>query len=226
MSILKRFRDIMASNINAALDKMEDPAKMIDQMLRDLNDDLGQVKAETAGIMAEEARAKRAYDEAAAEVNKLQAYAEKAVLAGNDADAKLFLSKKAQTAENAASLQKVYESASANALKMRQMHNKLVDQIGDLNSRRDTVKAKVAVAQAQSRINKMAGSIDDSAASISAFERMEEKADRMIDEANAMAELNTNSAADTLADAMDRYEDAAPAVDDELAALKAKLGKQ
>ena len=226
MSILKRFRDIMASNINAVLDKMEDPAKMIDQMLRDLNDDLGQVKAETAGIMAEEARSKRAYDEAASEVNKLQAYAEKAVLAGNDADAKLFLSKKAQTAENAASLQKVYESASANALKMRQMHDKLVDQIGDLNSRRDAVKAKVAVAQAQSRINKMAEGINDSSTSISAFERMEEKADRLIDEANAMAELNTNSAADTLADAMERYEDAAPAVEDELAALKAKLGKQ
>ena len=225
MSILKRFRDIMASNINAALDKLEDPAKMIDQLLRDLNDDLGQVKAETAGIMAEEARAKRAYDEAASEVNKLQAYAEKAVLAGNDADAKLFLSKKAQMAENAASLQKVYESASANALKMRQMHDKLVDQIGDLNARRDAVKAKVAIAQAQSKINKMTESVNDSAASISAFERMEDKADRMLDEANAMAELNANSAADTLADAMDRYDEAAPAVEDELAALKAKLGK-
>ena len=225
MSILKRFRDIMASNINAALDKLEDPAKMIDQLLRDLNDDLGQVKAETAGIMAEEARAKRAYDEAASEVNKLQAYAEKAVLAGNDTDAKLFLSKKVQMAENAASLQKVYESASANALKMRQMHDKLVQQIGDLNARRDAVKAKVAVANAQSKINKMTESVNDSAASISAFERMEDKADRMLDEANAMAELNANSAADTLADAMNRYDDAAPAVDDELAALKAKLGK-
>ena len=225
MSILKRFRDIMASNINAALDKLEDPAKMIDQMLRDLNDDLGQVKAETAGIMAEEARAKRAHDEAMSEVNKLQAYAEKAVLAGNDTDAKLFLAKKAQMAENAASLQKVYESASANALKMRQMHDKLVEQIGDLNARRDAVKAKVAVAQAQSKINKMTESVNDSAASISAFERMEEKADRMLDEANAMAELNTNSAADSLADAMERYDDKAPAVEDELAALKAKLGK-
>ena len=215
----------MASNINAALDKLEDPAKMIDQLLRDLNDDLGQVKAETAGIMAEEARAKRAYDEAASEVNKLQAYAEKAVLAGNDTDAKLFLSKKVQMAENAASMQKVYESASANALKMRQMHDKLVQQIGDLHARRDAVKAKVAVANAQSKINKMTESVNDSAASISAFERMEDKADRMLDEANAMAELNASSAADTLADAMNRYDDAAPAVDDELAALKAKLGQ-
>lgn len=225
MSILKRFRDIMASNINAALDKLEDPAKMIDQLLRDLNDDLGQVKAETAGIMAEEARSKRAYDEAAAEVNKLQAYAEKAVLAGNDADAKLFLSKKAQAAEKTASLQKVYESASANALKMRQMHDKLVDQIGDLNARRDAVKAKVAVANAQSKINKMTESVNDSAASVSAFERMEEKADRMLDTANAMAELNATSAADTLADAIARYGEDKPEIDDELAALKAKLGK-
>ncbi len=225
MSILKRFRDIMASNINAALDKLEDPAKMIDQLLRDLNDDLGQVKAETAGIMAEEARAKRAYDEAAAEVNKLQAYAEKAVLAGNDTDAKLFLSKKAQAAEKAVSLQKVYESASANALKMRQMHDKLVEQIGDLNARRDAVKAKVAVANAQSKINKMTESVNDSAASISAFERMEEKADRMLDTANAMAELNATSAADTLADAMARYGEDKPEIDNELAALKAKLGK-
>ena len=225
MSILKRFRDIMASNINAALDKLEDPSKMIDQLLRDLNDDLGQVKAETAGIMAEEARAKRALDEAVAEVNKLQAYAEKAVIAGNDADARLFLNKKTQAAENVASMQKIYDSASGNAAKMRQMHDKLVEQISDLNSRRDSIKAKVAVANAQSRINKMTESVNDSAASISAFDRMEQKADRMLDEANAMAELNSDKAGDVLEDAMNRYENTAPAVDDELAALKAKLGK-
>lgn len=225
MSILKRFRDIMASNINAALDKLEDPSKMIDQLLRDLNDDLGQVKAETAGIMAEEARAKRTLDEAAAEVSKLQAYAEKAVIAGNDEDAKLFLSKKAQAAENVASLQKIYDSASGNAAKMRQMHDKLVEQIADLNSRRDAIKAKVAVANAQSRINKMTESVNDSAASISAFDRMEQKADRMLDQANAMAELNADKAGDKLEDAMSRYDSTAPVVEDELAALKAKLGK-
>ena len=59
MGILARFKDIMSSNINALLDKMEDPEKMIDQILRNLQSDLGEVKAETAGVMAEEARAKR-----------------------------------------------------------------------------------------------------------------------------------------------------------------------
>ena len=78
MSILARFKTIMSSNINAMLDKMEDPSKMIDQLLRDLNDDLGKVRSETAGVMAEEQRAKRALDECGEEISKYQAYAEKA----------------------------------------------------------------------------------------------------------------------------------------------------
>ena len=71
MGILKRFKDIMASNINSLLDKAEDPVKMVDQYLRDLQKDLGQVKAETASVMAEEARAKRAVQENDAEIAKM-----------------------------------------------------------------------------------------------------------------------------------------------------------
>lgn len=52
--IITRFKDIMSSNINALLDKAEDPSKMIDQYLRNLESDLGKVKAETASVMAEE----------------------------------------------------------------------------------------------------------------------------------------------------------------------------
>ena len=40
MGIITRFKDIMSSNVNALLDKMEDPEKMIDQCLRNLNSDL------------------------------------------------------------------------------------------------------------------------------------------------------------------------------------------
>ena len=77
MGVIQRFKDIMSANINAMLDKAENPEKMIDQYMRNLEDDLGKVKAETASVMAEEARAKRAYDEALAEVEKYQKYAER-----------------------------------------------------------------------------------------------------------------------------------------------------
>ena len=75
--ILSRFKTIMEANINALLDKAEDPVKMADQLARDLEKDLGEVRAETVSVMAEEKRAKRAYDEGVAEVEKLQRYAEK-----------------------------------------------------------------------------------------------------------------------------------------------------
>ena len=72
MGIISRFKDIMSANINALLDKAEDPAKMIDQYLRDLESDLGKVKAETAAVMAEETRSKRALDECNEEIAKYQ----------------------------------------------------------------------------------------------------------------------------------------------------------
>jgi len=96
MGILTRFKDIMSANINALLDKCEDPEKMIDQYMRNLESDLGKVKAETASVMAEETRCKRELDECTADVAKYQSYAEKALKAGNEADARTFLEKKQQ----------------------------------------------------------------------------------------------------------------------------------
>lgn len=94
MSILNRFKDIMSANINALLDKCEDPAKMIDQYLRQLKEDLAEVKQETAAVMAEEKRAKRLVDDNAAEIAKYTDLAKKALTAGNDGDAKVFITKK------------------------------------------------------------------------------------------------------------------------------------
>ncbi len=227
MGILTRFKDIMSSNINALLDKMEDPEKMIDQYLRNLESDLGKVKAETAAIMAEETRAKRELDECVEEVEKMQNYAQKAVLAGNDADARAFLEKKQQLVAKQNSLQTAYTAAAENAAKMRQMHDKIVGDINELNSRRDAIKAKVKVAKTTEKINKMTSSVSGSEASLAAFERMEAKADRMLDEANAMSELNLNSPGVSMREMQAKY-DAAPssAVDDELAALKAQMGVQ
>lgn len=225
MGILTRFKDIMASNVNALLDKMEDPSKTVDQLLRDLNDDLGKVKAETAGIMADEKRAERELNECKAEVEKLQEYAEKAVSQGNDDDARAFLTKKAQCAEKQATLQKAYDIAAANSQKMRQMHDKLVEQIAELDARRDTIKAKVAVAKTQEKINKIGSSIGGAKNSLSAFDRTEERANKMLDKAEAMSELNETAIEGDIDALKSKYSTDTAGVDDELAALKAKLGK-
>jgi phage shock protein A len=189
MGILKRFKDIMSANINALLDKAEDPEKMIDQYMRDLQEDLRKVKSETATVMAEEARCKRQLDECDAEIAKMQNYAEKALVAGNEADAMKFLEKKNQLTQKQVPLQQAYDAAAANSQKMKAMHDKLTKDISDLNNRKEAIKAKVQVAKTQEKMNKMVGSMADTSGSISAFERMEAKADAMLDKANAMSDL-------------------------------------
>lgn len=215
----------MSANINALLDKAEDPEKMVDQILRDLQEELGEVKAETAGIMADEARAKRELDEAKSEVSKLQSYAEKAIVAGNDDDARLFLQKKQAKEEEVAQMQQAYQLAADNAAKMQQMYQRLTQQIDEMEAKRSSIKAKMAVAKTQQKINEMGASVKNAAGSLSEFERMEQKADQMLDRANAMASLNAQDQDASLEALMSQYDSPQTEVEDELAALKKKLGK-
>ena len=225
MGMLDRFADIIKANINDLLDKCEDPAKMIDQYLRDLTEDLAEVKQETAGVMAEETRTKRLVDENAAEVAKYDDLARKALAAGNEDDARTFLAKKQQLDARSASLRESYAAACANAAKMRQMYDKLVSDIEELNSRREAVKAKVAVARTQDRVNSIASGADKAADAMGAFARMEAKADGMLDRSNALSELNAKPVDDAAA-LEAKYAAAGndAAVDDELARLKAEMG--
>lgn len=226
MGVLTRFKDIMASNINALLDKCEDPEKMIDQYMRNLESDLGKVKAETASVMAEETRAKRELDDCTEQIAKMQSYAEKALAAGNENDARSFLEKKQQLAATQTSLLQAYNLAAENASKMRQMHDKLVKDMQSLESRRTAIKATVKAAKAQERINKVGSSVVGAGNSMEAFSKMEAKANKMLDEANAMAELNSSQEDSDIDHLAAKYESAPDntAVEDELAALKARMG--
>ena len=225
MGMLNRFKDIMSSNINAMLDKAENPEKMIDQYLRNLNKDLGNVKAETASIMAEEKRAKRVLDECREDISKMENYAMKALEAGNENDAKKFLERKVELSGKEQELEAAYNLAKTNAEKMREMHDKLVSDISELESRRSMLKGKMAVAKTQDKINKIGSSVDSANTSVSAFERMEDKVNKALDEANAMAELN-KSLKDDIKDLAAKYDSTTNTdveVEDELERLKAKL---
>lgn len=226
--ILSRFKDIMSSNINALLDKVEDPTKMIDQYLRNLESDLGKIKAETAAVMAEETRARRELDECKDSINKMQTYAEKALLSGNEADARTFLSKKGELNNKLTSLQQTYDTAKENSTKMREMHDKIVKDISQLNARRDELKAKMAVANTQEKLNKIGSSINGAMGNMSKFDEMEAKINKKLDTANAMAELNNSQKEENIEDLMAKYDDktknSSSDIDDELATLRAKLG--
>lgn len=223
MGILSRFKDIMSANINALLDKVEDPEKMIDQCLRNMNDDLVKVKQETASVMAQEKACKRQVDECQANIDKMQSYAVKALTAGNEDDARRFLAEKNRLTAKLTDLQANYAIAHDNSQKMRDMHDKLTSDIKELEFRKETIKGKIAVAKAQERINEMTSSVTSANNSIASFERYEQLANKRLDKAQAVAELNASNPTNSIKDLTAKYVND-PNVDAELEALKASLG--
>lgn len=224
MGIISRFTEIMKSNINAQLDKCEDPSKMIDQTLRELKENFAEVKKETAGVMAAEKEANRAVQECEEQIRKYSQAAENALRAGNEEDARTILARKQPFVDNLVNLKKTQAVAKENSDKMRQMYNKLANDIQMLETKRNGIKATVAAAKTQEKMNKISSGSKRSMASLETFDRMEDKANRMLDSAMAEAELTADL--DAGSDLVNKYAsgESSSTVDDELAAMKAKLG--
>lgn len=203
MGILSRFKEIMRVNVNALLERTEDPAKTVDDYMRTLSSDLGQVKAETTSVLADEQRAKRALDECGAEVKKLQRYAEKAAEAGEEENARKFLERKAALQEKLSQLQAAYDQAAVNAANMKQMQEKLAADLSGLEARHAELKGKMAAAKIQQGLNDGSSAASGAGA---AFAVMEEQANRALDEATALAELRAGTKEEDLDVLMDRLE--------------------
>lgn len=225
MNIIQRFSDIMRSNINALLDKAEDPAKLVDQYLLDARKNLADVKFETASVMANEKAARRAVDECRESIKTYEDSARKALASGNEGDARKLLEGKQKYEAQLTGLEKSLEAAQAQSNKMRQMYDKLTDDIRELEARKETVKAKNATAKAQEAVNR-AGTMGKRGQDANdAFARMERKADERLDKALATAELDEGIAEDE--NLVKKYcSGSSSSVDDELSRMKAEMGIQ
>ena len=231
MGILQRFTDIMSANINSLLSNAEEKnaGKLLEKYLADARANLEELKAETSAIIADEMAAGRRVTANNEEFAKFDRYAEQAVMAGNDDDARKFLDAKANLTAKKQDLENAYELAKANSDKMRQMTRKLMDDISAAEGKMGELRAKLTVAENKEKMDdlmhKVAGRTD-----LAGFENMMEAVQKRIDAVDAKAALN-----EELADTMDikkleeKYSEKAAAVsasvEADLAALKARLGK-
>ncbi|MDQ0173500.1 PspA/IM30 family protein [Paenibacillus tundrae] len=195
MGILSRFRDVMKANMNSLLSRSEDPERTVNEIMRSLSRDLGQVKAETTAILSDESRAKRALDESSTELRKLQRYAEKSAESGDEDKALQFLQKKAKQAEKHNELQAAYDRAAAKAKVMKHMQDKLITDMATMEARYTELKSKMADVKAKQQANEQnasAGRAND------ALRAMEDKANQALNEAEALAELRAGAQEDDL----------------------------
>lgn len=222
MSVFQRLFRIGKANVNSAIDKIEDPVKIIDQVLRELDEDIEKVTAAVTSQMAVEKRFQRELTEAEELVARRDAQARQALAANNEELAREALLDKKKQDEKRAKLQESYDRAKATADKLRTQLTDLKSRVSDMKDQRSTLIAQAEAAKAQQKINKTMTGVGHNDVGAT-FNRMEEKIKKMHDEADAAFELanEDKSLDDKFAEAL---KDArSTEVDDELAALKAEL---
>jgi phage shock protein A len=234
MGILSRFGDIMSANINSILEKAEakNADKLLEKYLRDAKESLEQVKSETAAVIADEMAAGRRVTALEDEIARLSGYAEQAVAAGNDADALRFLEAKQKVMANRVDSDQAYALAKKNSDQMRQMTKKLISDINEADAKLNELKGKLAIAKQTERMNELSAKMGGAAgAGVADYDRLADVVQKRIDAAEAKAglskELDENHDINTLKEKYSEKNAARTAsANDELAALKAKLGRQ
>ncbi|WP_219837822.1 PspA/IM30 family protein [Paenibacillus sp. R14(2021)] len=222
MSVFKRLRDLTMSNVYSMIEKAEDPIKLTDQYIRDMQDDLEDAEKAVAAQIAIEKRFKQLYEEQDALVVKRNEQAHTAASLQNMDLAKRALEEKKAAEQKRDEYKVSYDSNKASADNLRAKLSEMRDQLTEMKNKRETLVARYKAAKAQADINKsMAGFSSDSATS--GLKRMEEKMLQM--EAQAEASNEMNSKAKSLDDEFESL-GKNKAVDDELAALMKQYEKK
>jgi phage shock protein A len=219
MGIFKRLRDMTMASINDLLDKAEDPVKMLNQFLRDMEADIQEAEIAVAKQIAVEKKFKQQYEEAGEMVSKREEQAIRALEAGNEDLARRALEDKKDHQTRHDEMKTQYDIAKSNADQLRGQLVEMKDELTKMKSKRDTLVARAEAAKAQKQINQaMSGIGTDNAAK--GFDRMTEKVLQMEAEAEASKELR--SSGKSLDDELNKLGKGS-GVEDELAAMKARL---
>ncbi|MVO98945.1 MULTISPECIES: PspA/IM30 family protein [Paenibacillus] len=222
MGIFKRLRDLTMASMNDLLDKAEDPVKMLNQFLRDMEQDIQEAEVAVAKQIAIEKKFKQQYEEAEEMVEKRTEQAMKALEQGNEDLARRALEDKKEHQIKFDEMKRQFDVAKTNADQLRSQLSEMKDEFTKLKNKKDLLIARAEAAKAQKHINQaLSGFGSDNAAK--GFDRMSEKVLQMEAEAQASNELRSKSK--SLDDELDKL-GATDGIADELAAMKAKLAEK
>ncbi len=219
MSIFTRVRDIINSNINAMLDKAEDPEKLIRLMIQEMEDTLVEIKASCAGAMATKKKIQRELDQTLARAKQWGERAQLAVNKGREDLAREALIEKRRYRNQAETLEK--ELAQCDAI-VEQYQEDIVQLEEKLNTAREKQRMLVQRhihAQRKQRAQQELRRID-SVEVMLRFEKFENRIERM----EAEADLVNFGRKRSLEDEFALLED--DEIEQELQALKSSSAKK
>lgn len=218
MSILTRIKDLMSANINAMLDKAEDPEKMANEYLRQLNEQLYEARTNVAAAMADETKLQQKMMTFQGETEQWGSKAEAALRAADEQLAKAALSRKVQAQKLAEQYKQQYTAQEEQVDALQEALAGLETRIAETKAKKELIIAKKNRAQTQEALQNTVRSMGK-ANVLDKLDQLEEKVDDRLARADAMTKLEGDSLEARFKDLEKEQE-----VDAELAELKRKMG--
>jgi phage shock protein A len=217
MGLFDRLWRVIRANINSLVGAAEDPEKILEQAVMDMQEDLVQLRQAVAGAIAAQKRTERQCSQAESTAAEWYQRAQLALQKGEENLAREALTRKKSYQETATAMKASLGQQNAVVTQLKDNMRALESKISEAKSKKDMYIARARSAKASERLQEMMGNLNTGSA-LSAFERMEEKVMQLESRSEAIAELGTNDLEKKFL-SLEGAED----VDSELAAMKAQM---
>ena len=192
MGLFDRVSRLIRSNVNAAVSSAEDPEKILDQTILDMQEDLVQFRQAVATAIASQKRLEQQYNQNQNQANEWYRRAQLALKKGDETLAREALTRKQSFSETASSLKVQLDQSVTQVTKLKRNMTALESKLAESKTKKEMLKARARAAKANEQLNKTISSVDTSSA-MAAFERMEDKVLQMEASSEAMTELASDS---------------------------------
>lgn len=217
MGLFERIMRVIRSQINSLVSKAEDPEKILEQAVIDMQEDLIQVRQAVAQAIATQKRTERQYEQAQSTADEWYKRAQLALQKGDDRLAKEALTRRKSYQQTANSLKAQIEGQKDVVGQLKTNMRSLEAKISEAKTKKDLYIARARSAQASEKLSEMLGGLSNNNA-MSAFERMEEKVMELEARSEAIASLGSDDLEKQFS-SLESVKD----VDDELAEMKQEL---
>lgn len=177
MKWLQQFSLVFRSNVAAMAERFEDPERVLNQLIIDMEEELVRVRAAVAGVMADEIQIGKQVERARADAEQWRERAEKSLKRRDEAQAKQALEQKVLAEERAAGLAKEHQKQKDECAKLHRALRDLEHKIRQARHRRSLLAARLARANSAQTINDVLRRTEATSA-MAQFHRLEERVDR------------------------------------------------
>jgi phage shock protein A len=218
MGLIDRILRIIRATINNLISQAEDPEKILEQSVMDMQEDLLHMRQAVAQAIATQKRTERQFSQAQSQAQEWYQRAQLALQKGDENLARQALTRRKSYHDTANAMEIHLQQQTELVNRMKQDMRLLEGKIAEAKTKKDLYIARARSAQATQKMNEMLGNINTKGAS-NAFERMEEKVLQLEAQAEAVGELNSSQLENKFAALQGADE-----IENELAALRTQIG--